>query len=49
MPPASIRKLGKTAIMRLAGLKPGIVPAAVASAGAGTVVAALTYRLLRSL
>lgn len=48
MPPAPVRQLGKTAIKRVAGLKPGIIPATVAAATAGTIVAVLTYRLLRS-
>jgi hypothetical protein len=48
MPPAPVRQLGKTAIKRVAGLKPGFVPAIAASATAGTIVAVLTYRLLRS-
>jgi len=49
MPPAPIRKLGTTVLIkRVAGLRPGVVPAAAAAASAGTVVAVLTYRLLRS-
>lgn len=48
MPPAPVRQLGKTAVKAIAGLRPGIVPAVAASATAGTIVAVITYRLLRS-
>ncbi len=48
MPPKPIRQVGMTAMKRVAGLRPGVVPAVAAAATAGTVVAVVTYRLLRS-
>jgi hypothetical protein len=48
MTSAPIRILGKTTVKRVAGLKPGMVPATAAAATAGAAVAVVTYRLLRS-
>lgn len=45
---AAIRTVGKAAVERVAGLGPGPVRAAVASAAVGTASAVVTYRLLRS-
>jgi hypothetical protein len=48
MTSAPIRMLGKTTVKRLAGLKPGVVPASIAAVTAGAAVGVVTYRLLRS-
>jgi|GEM_PF-4969299 len=48
MSSAATRAVGKAAVKRLSGSRPGPVGAFIASAVVGTAAAAATYRVLRS-
>ncbi len=48
MASAATRTVGKAAIQRLSGSKPGVLRSVVVAAGVGIATGMLTYRLLRS-